>query len=104
VRVSLAVSGAVARVMVTDEGPGVPAKEREAIWTPFFRGQAAAAQAAGGSGIGLAIVKGLVAQMSGRIAIVPSHHGAAFQIELPGVAVRASSVEHAEPALTLRPS
>ena len=104
VRVALAVSGAVARVTVIDEGPGVPAKEREAIWTPFFRGQAAAAQAAGGSGIGLAIVKGLVAQMSGRIAIVPSHHGAAFQVELPGVAVRASSVEHAEPALTLRPS
>jgi len=105
VRVSLAVSGAVARVMVTDEGPGVPAKEREAIWTPFFRGQAAVAQAAGGSGIGLAIVKDLVAQMGGRITIVPSPHGgAAFQVELPGVAVRASAVEHAEPSLTLRPS
>jgi hypothetical protein len=43
--------------------------------------------------------------MGGRIAIVPSPRGgAAFQVELPGVAACASSVEHAEAALTLRPS
>jgi signal transduction histidine kinase len=104
VRVSLAVAGSSARVTVTDEGPGVPAKEREAVWTPFFRGQVAAAQGAGGSGIGLAIVKDLVAQMGGRIAIVPSSHGAAFQLELPGVAVAAPETERADVTLSLRPS
>ena len=102
--VSLAVTGSSARVTVTDEGPGVPAREREAIWTPFFRGQAAGAQGAGGSGIGLAIVKDLVAQMSGRIAIVPSDRGAAFQVELPGVAVATPIVERPDAELSLRPS
>ena len=83
VRVALTVAGSSARVTVTDEGPGIPAREREAIWTPFFRGNAAAAQAAGGSGIGLAIVKDIVAQMGGRVDVVPSAKGAAFQVELP---------------------
>jgi two-component system sensor histidine kinase GlrK len=96
--------GSSARVTVTDEGPGVPAREREAVWTPFFRGQAAVAQGAGGSGIGLAIVKDLVTQMSGRIAIVPSQRGAAFQVELPGVAIAAPAVERADAELSLRPS
>jgi signal transduction histidine kinase len=85
VRVALTVAGSSARVTVTDEGPGIPAREREAIWTPFFRGNAAAAQAAGGSGIGLAIVKDIVAQMGGRVDVVPSAKGAAFQVELPDV-------------------
>jgi signal transduction histidine kinase len=104
ISVSLAVAGSSARLTVTDEGPGVPANEREAIWTPFFRGQAAAAQAAGGSGIGLGIVKDLVTQMGGRIAIVPSPCGAAFQVELPGVVVAPPVVEHTDATLALRPS
>jgi signal transduction histidine kinase len=104
VHVSLVTSGSLARVTVTDQGPGVPVREREAIWTPFFRGQAAAAQGAGGSGIGLAIVKDLVAQMGGRIAIVPSASGAAFQLELPGATVVAPVAQHVDTALALRSS
>jgi signal transduction histidine kinase len=93
-------------VTVSDEGPGVPVNEREVIWTPFFRGNAAAAQGAGGSGIGLAIVKDLVASMGGRISIpAPSNgRGAVFQVELPG-AERATAVAPAvDAALSLRPS
>jgi signal transduction histidine kinase len=104
VRVSLALSGASACVTVADEGPGVPEKEREAIWKPFFRGQAAAAQGAGGSGIGLAIVKDLVAQMGGRISIIPSPRGAAFQVELPGAALATPVVQHTDVALAVGPT
>jgi signal transduction histidine kinase len=104
VRVSLTVRGSSAQVTVTDEGPGIPATEREAVWTPFFRGRAASAQGAGGSGIGLAIVKDLVAQLGGRISIVPSASGAAFQVELPGVSVTAPVVERVDATLSLRPS
>ena len=100
VSLSLATVGSSARVTVVDEGPGIPAKEREAIWTPFFRGNAAAAQGAGGSGIGLAIVKDIVARMGGRIDVVPSAKGAAFQVELPG-AQRSSDAPDAEAALAL---
>jgi signal transduction histidine kinase len=92
-------------VTVTDEGPGVPANEREAIWTPFFRGNAASAQGAGGSGIGLAIVKDLVATMGGRITLPasPNGRGAVFQVELPG-AERASAAPTVDGTLSLRPS
>ena len=105
VTVSLAQVGTSARVTVADEGPGVPVKEREAIWTPFFRGGAASAQGAGGSGIGLAIVKDLVARMGGRIEVTGAPgRGAAFHIDVPGGQRTAPSPAPVDTALTLRPS
>jgi signal transduction histidine kinase len=104
VRISLAQAGSSARITVTDEGPGVAAREREAIWTPFFRGNAASAQGAGGSGIGLAIVRDLVAQMGGHVEIVPSASGAAFQVDLPVTQQQAAVTAPVDAALTLRPS
>jgi signal transduction histidine kinase len=104
VGVSLVADESSARVTVTDEGPGVPESEREAIWTPFFRGHAAAAQAAGGSGIGLPIVKDIVAQMGARVAVVPSAKGAAFQVELPRVRHEAAALVPVSAALALRQS
>ena len=104
VRVSLTQVGSSARVTVTDEGPGIPAREREAIWTPFFRGNSASAQGSGGSGIGLAIVKDLVTQMHGRIEVVSSARGAAFQLELPAEPRPSTVAAPVDAALTLRPS
>jgi signal transduction histidine kinase len=102
VRIALTVVGSSARVTVIDEGPGIQAREREAIWTPFFRGGAAAAQAAGGSGIGLAIVKDIVTQMGGRIEVVPSAKGAAFQLEMPGAQCESAAPTPVDAALSLR--
>ncbi|HUQ80746.1 MAG TPA: HAMP domain-containing sensor histidine kinase, partial [Gemmatimonadaceae bacterium] len=108
VTISLVVHGTTARVTVADQGPGVPVKEREAIWTPFFRGGAAAAQGAGGSGIGLAIVKDLVTQIGGRIDVTSATsgggHGAAFTVEIPLGTRPAVAPQAADATLTLRPS
>jgi signal transduction histidine kinase len=105
VTISLAVHGTTARVTVADQGPGVPAKEREAIWTPFFRGGAAAAQGAGGSGIGLAIVKDLVAQIGGRIDVTSAGaRGAAFFVDIPLGTRPPVGAPVADATLTLRPS
>jgi len=70
---------------VSDEGPGVPVREREAIWMPFTRG--AAAKAKGGSGIGLTIVRDVVVQHGGRSWVEPasSGGGARFVVALPAV-------------------
>jgi len=105
ITVSLALRGTTARVTVADEGPGVPASEREAIWTPFFRGGAASAQGAGGSGIGLAIVKDLVAQMGARVEVgqAPTR-GAAFHVDIPAGQRAAAATQPVDAALTLRPS
>jgi signal transduction histidine kinase len=106
ITVGLSRVGTSARVTVSDEGPGVPASERDAIWTPFFRGNAAAAQGAGGSGIGLAIVKDLVATMGGRISLAEpaSGSGAMFEVVLPDAELATNTVPSVDGTLSLRPS
>ena len=83
VRVSLAQRDGEAVLSVADEGPGVPVREREQIWTPFARG--AAARAKGGSGIGLTIVRDVVEQHGGRCWVEPASPsgGARFVVTLP---------------------
>jgi signal transduction histidine kinase len=83
VRVSLAQRDGEAVLSVADEGPGVPVREREQIWTPFVRG--AAARAKGGSGIGLTIVRDVVEQHGGRCWVEPAspNGGARFVVTLP---------------------
>jgi signal transduction histidine kinase len=80
--------GAFARITVADEGPGVPPAEREAVWKPFYRGSSTAVRAVGGSGIGLPIVREIVAQHGGRawIEATPAG-GATFIVELPAITV-----------------
>ncbi|HEX6051907.1 MAG TPA: sensor histidine kinase, partial [Gemmatimonadaceae bacterium] len=108
ITLGLSIAGSSARVTVSDQGPGVPASERNAIWTPFFRGNAAAAQGAGGSGIGLAIVRDVVATMGGRIALAEpaAGQGAVFVVELPGVqrVADAAPAVDVDGTLSLRPS
>jgi signal transduction histidine kinase len=83
VRVSLGQRDGEVVLSVADEGPGVPVREREQIWTPFMRG--AAARAKGGSGIGLTIVREVVEQHGGRYWVEPAapSGGARFVITLP---------------------
>lgn len=78
----MAVGGA--RLRVDDNGPGVPAKERDRIWRPFERGGAARTRAAGGSGIGLTIVREIAEEHGGRawVGQTPTC-GARFIVELP---------------------
>ena len=105
ITISLAPVGSVARVTVADQGPGIPAKEREAIWTPFFRGHTASAQGAGGSGIGLAIVKDIVGQMGARIDLTHADGGgAAFYVDIPMAQRTTPASAPVDAALTLRPS
>ncbi|MFN2567363.1 MAG: sensor histidine kinase [Gemmatimonadaceae bacterium] len=71
------------RVAVEDQGPGVPAGERESIWRPFQRGSAAR-EGAGGSGIGLTVVREIVDEHDGKAWVEEgSAGGAAFVVELP---------------------
>jgi signal transduction histidine kinase len=50
------VNGAV-RVWVSDQGPGVPAADRDRVWEPYLRLERDANGPVGGSGIGLAVVR-----------------------------------------------
>jgi signal transduction histidine kinase len=78
----------VTRLVVDDEGPGVPVDERELIWQAFARGRLAQDNTQLGSGIGLAVVRDLVTRAGGR-AYVESRDagaGARFVVELPNAA------------------
>ena len=54
-------------VVVTDSGPGVPEKDLELIFEPFYRVDAARNRAMGGDGLGLAIAARAVGIHGGRI-------------------------------------
>ena len=53
-------------ISVTDSGPGVDPAQLEKIFDLGYRTDAARQNPAGGSGIGLAVVKKAAAQMHGR--------------------------------------
>ena len=73
------------RLTVEDQGKGIPATERERIFEPYYRLNRDARGEKGGSGIGLAVVRGLVEKHGGRVTVdVPAAgSGARFSIELP---------------------
>jgi signal transduction histidine kinase len=83
VRVALADRDGELRLTVEDEGPGVPARERETVWLPFQRGSAGGVAA--GSGIGLTLVRDLVTQHGGRAWVESGHEGrgARFVVAFP---------------------
>ena len=61
VRIRTEDHGSEVRLVVEDDGPGVPEEEREAIFEPYFT------KKEGGTGLGLAIAKGIVEAHGGRI-------------------------------------
>jgi len=89
VRVSAGVAGRDGRLVIEDEGPGVPEELRERIFDRFFRADQSRARATGGSGLGLAIAREIVVAHGGRVRAQGGARGAAFVIELPLVAGRA---------------
>ena len=72
---------------VADEGPGIPADERERIFAPYYRMKRDAGGAVGGTGIGLAVVQRLVKEHNGRVQVASSNGngkgGARFVVTLP---------------------
>ena len=66
-----------AQIVVSDNGPGVPAQIRERIFEPFFTTRAR------GNGIGLAIVKSVVEAHQGSVSLADGPGGATFIIDLP---------------------
>jgi two-component system sensor histidine kinase FlrB len=66
-----------AQIVVTDNGPGIPAAIRERIFEPFFTTRTR------GNGIGLSIVKSVVEAHRGSVHLAEASVGATFVIDLP---------------------
>lgn len=56
-----------ARLIVADDGPGIPVSEREKVFDRFYRVEAARSREGGGTGLGLPIVRSLVRAHGGRV-------------------------------------
>jgi len=57
-------------VEVSDTGPGIPRQDLDKVFNDFYRADNAVARAAGGTGIGLALVKRFVALSGGEVSAV----------------------------------
>jgi signal transduction histidine kinase len=71
-------ANSLVRVIVADDGPGIPEGEREKLFLPYYSTKGR------GSGLGLAIVRRIVAEHGGNVEVsdnVP--RGTRFTIELP---------------------
>ncbi|MBT9566762.1 MAG: HAMP domain-containing protein [Thiobacillus sp.] len=59
VELTLACEAGRAKVIVRDQGPGIPEDQLDKVFRPFYRLEASRSQATGGTGLGLAIVRQL---------------------------------------------
>ncbi len=72
------------RLVVGDQGPGIPKDEQRRIFERFYRTQAARRTSVRGSGIGLSLVKHIAEAHGGRVSIdSDAGKGAAFIVDLP---------------------
>lgn len=72
----------LAKVLVTDRGPGVPPAQRDAVFDRFHRATATA----GGSGLGLPIARLVAEAHGGTLTLLPADEsapGARFELRLP---------------------
>ena len=71
-------------LVVDDDGPGIPDEERERVFDRFFRLDSPRSRDAGGSGLGLALVRELVASAGGTVSAERSPAGGArLRVRLP---------------------
>ena len=63
------------RVLIEDEGPGIPEAELERVFEPFVRLEASRSRDTGGSGLGLAIARSIVRGHGGDIVLTNRAEG-----------------------------
>ncbi|MBN2579799.1 MAG: FHA domain-containing protein [Pirellulales bacterium] len=79
VRTAYDAAGPTARIVVEDDGPGIPADQKELLFTAFV-----SSRKSRGTGLGLPVSQKIVQEHGGKILVESQPgHGARFTIELP---------------------
>jgi len=80
-------NGPMARIVIEDDGPGIPPKVMHQVFEPFFRADPARRQDIPGAGLGMTIANEIVQRAGGRISIANGPSGGLVQVvELPKAA------------------
>lgn len=69
-------------ITVRDFGPGIPERERERIFQPFYRVSSKLSDGVAGTGIGLDIARKLARLHGGDLVLQPCEQGACFELRL----------------------
>lgn len=85
----LPTAGGGARLLVDDDGPGVPEEHRSRVFDRFYRVHDDRGRATGGFGLGLALVAEVVRRRGGTVSVGESPDGGArFEARWPGLVNR----------------
>jgi|CXWL01.1.fsa_nt_gi two-component system OmpR family sensor kinase len=72
-------------IRVSDDGPGIPAAERERVFERFYRLDPSRSRRTGGAGLGLAISREIVHLFRGRIRVADTDGiGTTLEVRIPG--------------------
>ncbi|OIQ94729.1 osmolarity sensor protein EnvZ [mine drainage metagenome] len=84
-RISVTDDGAVLRISVRDDGPGIPEQDLERVFEPFFRLEQSRNRDSGGTGLGLAIARNIARWHGGDIHLrnAPDGGGLIAELSLP---------------------
>jgi signal transduction histidine kinase len=86
VRITVEADGRAARLVVDDDGPGIPPADRERVFERFTRLDDARTRTSGGTGLGLAVTASILHAHHGTITATPAptpFSGARLTLTLP---------------------
>jgi signal transduction histidine kinase len=79
-RVRLEADENTARILIEDDGPGIPSEMLSQVFEPFFRASPARTQTTKGAGLGLAIAREIIERFGGSIEISNRPEGGLLQV------------------------
>jgi signal transduction histidine kinase len=81
VRVAVGIAGTTARLVVADDGPGIPEDERERVFDRFYRLEAS--RTTEGNGLGLSLARAVIGLHGGTITLEDNGPGLRAVVMLP---------------------
>jgi signal transduction histidine kinase len=74
-------------IMIDDDGPGIPLKEQERVFAPFYRLEPSRDPGNGGVGLGLSVARTIVREHGGEVSLANREGGGlSVRVELPAEA------------------
>ena len=96
IRVDIRRAGNAVEILIADNGIGIPLSEREKVFDCFYQIDMSSTRRQGGTGMGLAISRGIMRALGGDIRVTENEgetSGTTFLLQLPGTAPQETETE-----------